>query len=203
MSSLTSNLSIVSQLKLSSNIAIANCNLAKKNCKKVYKDNIWDTVISSDERWEIVSVFKSWNHLACFDIQSQCDPKEGHQFSISVPYSLTQETELCLPGHFEPSSSCEDVFVSSVFYELWSRCSFLSYTNLNGLRSNMKELTALSRAFEMALRPHNISQICSPFIPHLQYENLSEIVTHNIIPWSISHLFLARWIINDFIIWCW
>ena len=40
MSPLTSNLSIVSQLKLSSNIAIANCNLAKKNCKKVYKDNI-------------------------------------------------------------------------------------------------------------------------------------------------------------------
>ena len=142
-----------------------------------------------------------WHALAF--IQSQCYSKEGHQFSISVPYSLTQETELCLPGHFEPSSSCEDVFVSSVFYELWSRCSFLGYTNLNGLRSNMKELTALSRAFEMALRPHNISQICSPFIPLLQYENLSEIVTHNIIPWSISHLFLARWIINDFIIWCW
>ena len=38
-------------------------------------------------------------------------------FNFRRRIDIPQETELCLPGHFGPSSSCEDVFVSSVF--LW------------------------------------------------------------------------------------
>ena len=142
MSPLTPYLSIVSQLKLSSNIAIANCNV---RLQKVSNDNIWDTVISSDERWKIVSVFKSWNHLACSDIQCQYSPeKEGHQFSISVAYSSRNWVMPSWPL-WAPAPAVRMYLYQVCFYELWSRCSFLSYTNLNGLHSNMKELTALSQ----------------------------------------------------------
>ena len=87
MSSLTSNLSIVSQLKLSSNIAIANCNLAKKIAKKSIRIT-FEILLSQVMKDERLSQFSNhgiiW-HALTFKVNAIQKKDINFQFPSHIP----------------------------------------------------------------------------------------------------------------------